>query len=105
MTRIPSIASSSWLTIAAGLCGASAVGVGAYGAHGFHPQDPYFEKVFDRANKYHFIGSLLLAIAPMCKRPTLVGGLAVAGVVAFSGSCYAVAFSEDRALGKLAPYG
>lgn len=39
------------------------------------------------------------------RRPNLVGGLAAAGILLFSGSCYAAALKEDRALGKLAPYG
>ena len=51
----------------AGLGGASAVGLGAYGAHGFKPADPYFLDVYDRANKYHFMHSLLLAVAPLAK--------------------------------------
>ena len=35
---------SMWLRIA-GLTGASAVAGGAYGAHGFHPSDPYYTEV------------------------------------------------------------
>jgi uncharacterized membrane protein YgdD (TMEM256/DUF423 family) len=34
-----------------------------------------------------------------------VGALTTAGVLLFSGSCYACALKEDRSLGKLAPYG
>ena len=34
-----------------------------------------------------------------------VGGLALTGVVLFSGSCYASAITEDRANSKLAPFG
>jgi uncharacterized membrane protein YgdD (TMEM256/DUF423 family) len=95
---------SLWHTLA-GLAGASAVGLGAYGAHGFRPADPYFIEVFERANKYHFMGAMLMAVAPITRRPTWVGGLAAAGVLAFSGSCYAVALKENRAVGKMAPYG
>ena len=39
------------------------------------------------------------------RRPAIVGGLATAGIVLFSGSCYAVAFAEDKGYGRLAPYG
>ena len=39
------------------------------------------------------------------RRPAVVGGLATAGIVLFSGSCYAVAFAEDKGYGRLAPYG
>ena len=52
-----------WLRLAA-LSGASAVALGAYGAHGFKPADPHFLDTFDRGNKYHLIHSLLLAVAP-----------------------------------------
>lgn len=34
-----------------------------------------------------------------------MGALASAGILLFSGSCYAAALKEDRAYGKLAPYG
>ncbi|KAH7621952.1 putative Transmembrane protein 256-like [Nannochloris sp. 'desiccata'] len=91
--------------ILAGIGGASAVAMGAYGAHGFKPVDKYYDLVFERANKYHFMGSFVLALAPMMKRSSLVGGLAAAGIVGFSGSCYAVALTEDRSVGKLAPFG
>jgi len=95
---------SIWHTIA-GLGGASAVAMGAYGAHGFKPTDKYYDLVYDRANQYHYMGSFVLALAPMMKRSNVVGGLAAAGIVAFSGSCYAVALTEDRSVGKLAPVG
>jgi uncharacterized membrane protein YgdD (TMEM256/DUF423 family) len=39
------------------------------------------------------------------RRPAIVGGLATAGIVLFSGSCYAVALAEDKGYGRLAPYG
>jgi uncharacterized membrane protein YgdD (TMEM256/DUF423 family) len=34
-----------------------------------------------------------------------IGTLFAAGIVLFSGSCYAVGFTEDRSVGKLAPVG
>ena len=79
--------------------------LGAYGAHAFKPKDDYYNLVFEKANKYHFMGSFLLALAPLTKRPSLVGGLASLGLLGFSGSCYAVALTEDRSVGKLAPFG
>jgi uncharacterized membrane protein YgdD (TMEM256/DUF423 family) len=48
--------SSMWRTLA-GLSGATAVAMGAYGAHGFRPEDPYFTEVFDRGNKYHLVSA------------------------------------------------
>jgi len=55
---------TAWRVLA-GVGGASAVALGAYGAHGFKPKDPYFIDVFDRANKYHFLHSILLAMSPL----------------------------------------
>jgi Protein of unknown function (DUF423) len=55
-----------WLTVAA-VYGASAVGLGAYGAHAFHPKDKHFVGVFDSGNKYHLIHSLLIAAAPVAR--------------------------------------
>jgi uncharacterized membrane protein YgdD (TMEM256/DUF423 family) len=90
---------------AAAASGASAVGAGAYGAHALHPSDPYYVKVYERGNQYHLGHSMLLAAAPHCRRPNMVGGLAAAGVALFSGSCYMVALTEDRSNAKLAPFG
>lgn len=41
----------------------------------------------------------------LCRRPNVVGGLTAAGIVLFSGSCYAAALTEDKTKGMLAPYG
>ncbi|GLC34741.1 hypothetical protein PLESTB_001158400 [Pleodorina starrii] len=95
---------SIWFRIAA-ISGATAVGLGAYGAHGFKPKDSYYLEVFRRANNLHMVHSLLLAIAPSTKRPWLVGGLTLAGMALFSGSCYTIALQENRKWAKLAPIG
>ena len=57
---------SIWLRVAA-VSGASAVGLGAYGAHGFKPIDPYFKEVYGRANHYHLVHSFLIALAPAAR--------------------------------------
>jgi uncharacterized membrane protein YgdD (TMEM256/DUF423 family) len=62
-------------------------------------------QVYDRGNKYHLMHSLLLAAAPLARRPSAVGVCTAAGILLFSGSCYAAAFSEDRSNAKLAPFG
>ena len=62
-------------------------------------------QVFERGNKYHLMHSLLLAAAPLARRPSAVGVCTTAGILLFSGSCYAAAFSEDRGNAKLAPFG
>ncbi|KAI8468291.1 MAG: hypothetical protein J3K34DRAFT_523089 [Monoraphidium minutum] len=98
------MASSVWLKVAA-VAGASGVGLAAYGAHGLKTKDPHFTEVWRRANSQQMYHAALLAVAPLAKRPNVVGALASAGILLFSGSCYLAAANEDRAWGKLAPYG
>jgi len=85
--------------------GALAVALSAYGSHGFKPSDPYFNKVFQSAQNIHMLHSLLLLTSPLWKNKNLTGGLVLVGTLLFSGSCYLVAFTENRSYGKLAPYG
>ena len=40
-----------------------------------------------------------------CRQPNVVGGLSVAGIVLFSGSCYAAALTEESSMARFAPYG
>ena len=53
----------AWLRVA-GLSGASAVVFGTYGAHAFHPDDDRYLSTLETANKYHFVHSLLIGLAP-----------------------------------------
>jgi len=51
------------------------------------------------------VHSGVLLAAPLFAAPHISGvGIAV-GMVLFSGSCYAIAFTGDRSVGKLAPVG
>jgi len=60
-----------WHTAAA-ISGATAVGLGAYGAHKFKPSDPKWVVVYQRGSEYHLIHTLLLAGAPLARRPNVV---------------------------------
>ncbi len=102
--RVVAPTMAAWQKLA-GVSGAAAVGLGAYGAHGFKPKEEVYSKIFDTANKYHLMHSLLLATAPIAKRPNVVGSLCSVGIGLFSGSCYVAAVTENRQLGKLAPVG
>lgn len=93
-----------WQRIAA-VSGFGAVALGAYGSHRYKPQDKQFVEVFFRGNQYHLFHTLLIALAPITRRPALVGGLATAGVILFSGGCYAAALKEDRKYSISAPFG
>eukprot|EP00128_Syssomonas_multiformis_P017977 Colp12_sorted_trinity150504_noHs@14147 len=93
----------------AGVSGALAVGLGAYGAHGFKPSDDYYKMVFQRASNYHMIHTVALLAVPLIPRAPrknlITGGLFTAGIILFSGSCYMIALSESKTLARVAPYG
>uniref|UniRef100_A0A674NKW7 Transmembrane protein 256 n=1 Tax=Takifugu rubripes TaxID=31033 RepID=A0A674NKW7_TAKRU len=86
----------------AALSGASAVGAGAYGAHG---TDSHIHALFEIANKYHFYHSLALLGAAHCRKPAVAGGLLLAGMGMFCGSLYHQALTGDPGMSKAAPYG
>eukprot|EP00891_Asterochloris_glomerata_P009838 jgi/Astpho2/9838/e_gw1.00149.197.1_t len=89
----------------AGLSGASSIILATYGSHGFHPADQQYIGVFQKASQYHLAHSLLLALAPLTKRPHITGSLTAVGIGLFSGSLYITAVKEDRSYSQLAPAG
>ena len=102
-----------WLRTAAGVL-ALAVLLGAFGAHAL--QGVLSEKsaeIWDTANLYHFIHGLgLLAVILVAKNGllappwgTAVCVLLLIGVFVFSGSVYALAYTEIRWLGAITPFG
>ncbi|KAM0017177.1 hypothetical protein Hdeb2414_s0027g00685101 [Helianthus debilis subsp. tardiflorus] len=93
-----------WHKVAA-ISGMAALGLGTYGAHGFKPTNPSYKEVWNTASLYHLVHTAALLGAPMAKNPNIFGGLLATGIVAFSGTCYAVAFLEDRTYAKVAPLG
>ena len=92
-----------WRRIA-GLSGASSIGLAAYGAHGLKC-DQKLRTTFENGVRLHMTHSVMLALCPLLPRPALSGALFTAGIIGFSGSCYAAVFTNDRANGKYAPYG
>ncbi|GAA0161012.1 hypothetical protein LIER_17431 [Lithospermum erythrorhizon] len=93
-----------WHKVAA-ISGLAALGLGTYGSHGFKPQNPSYKQVWQTASLYHLVHTAALLTAPITKHPNIFGGLLTAGIVAFSGTCYTVAFLEDRKYSTLAPFG
>ncbi|XP_058128463.1 transmembrane protein 256 homolog [Anopheles ziemanni] len=94
----------------AGLSGAAAVMLGAYGAHYHFPANDEEggrdqRQVFEMTNRYHFIHSLALLAAPLARRPYLTSLLLTSGMALFCGSCYYIAFTNDRTVGKITPVG
>ena len=102
-----------WLRTAALLL-ALAVAAGAFGAHALKDKlDAYSLGVYEKAVFYHFLhafGILVLAAAGLAKvlpdaQSGLVCLLLFLGVVFFSGSLYALAFSGIKAFGAITPIG
>lgn len=103
--------SLAWQRVLGGLSGCSAIGASAYGAHGLKPSKEAYSKAFDSGARFHLLHSALLIATPaICGRKNLrmaniSGALLTLGMAMFSGSCYAVALTEDRSNGKAAPIG
>lgn len=89
----------------AGLSGASAVALGAYGAHNFTAEKQEMKKVYDTANFYHFVHTMALLAVPLTRRPALSGTLLVGGMSVFCGTIYYHALTEEKSLRKYTPYG
>ncbi|KAJ8600044.1 hypothetical protein CTAYLR_001814 [Chrysophaeum taylorii] len=97
-----------WQLRAGGLLGATSVATGAAGAHALGDRDPAYVAIWKTAVQYHQCHALALLATPMAAAPRarLVAGLCFAsGTCLFSGSCYAVAWTEDRTYGRPAPVG
>ncbi|CAI7808104.1 unnamed protein product [Closterium sp. NIES-54] len=62
---------STWTKVAA-VSGAAAVGLGAYGAHAFKPENPVYKEVWRTGNLYHLVHSAALLASPLVKRPDVV---------------------------------
>lgn len=93
---------------------ALAVGAGAFGAHALRARlEPRLLEVFETAARYQMYHALaLFAVAWMMSQGERAAALAapagwafVAGTVLFSGSLYAMAFTNVRALGAITPLG
>ncbi|KAG7388489.1 hypothetical protein PHYPSEUDO_012275 [Phytophthora pseudosyringae] len=97
---------SIWWKVGA-LSGASAVLLGAFGAHGlkYRVKDPRLLKNWETAAHYQLIHSVVLLATPMCRRPGLAGGLLMTGTLLFSGSLYAMTLTEEKKLGIITPIG
>ncbi|XP_059158415.1 transmembrane protein 256 homolog isoform X2 [Physella acuta] len=91
----------------AGISGAIAVALGAYGSHVFRQKevDQRLKETFEIANKYHFIHTLALLAIPLTRKPLLSGSLMTAGLVLFCGSCYYHAITNNMSIRKVTPYG
>lgn len=93
-----------------GVAGASAVAVGAFGAHALRGVlGDAALGTWHTGVEYHFWHALALAVAvavPAAGRARRVAVWAfVAGIVLFSGSLYALALGAPRIVGAITPFG
>lgn len=126
------MSSYSFFTVASGLSGAIGVGLGdqalpfplpltpshhwallsslpgAYGAHGLKGVNNEFKEIWKTASFYHLVHTCALAGASVTlkgRKQLVCCSCFLLGIVLFSGSCYTVAFKENRKFGVAAPYG
>ena len=98
--------------ILAALAGFSGVAIGAFAAHGLKGKlPPNLFEVFEVGARYHMYHALaLLGVAWAASRwpsgsVTSAGWFFVAGIVLFSGSLYAMAWTGIRVFGAVTPLG
>jgi len=98
------------LLAAGAISGAVAVAAGAFGAHAL--KERLTDKalsVFETAARYQMYHALAIvlcaALASSLAGAKLAGWLMQAGIVLFSGSLYALALTDVKALGAITPLG
>jgi uncharacterized membrane protein YgdD (TMEM256/DUF423 family) len=104
----------NWSAVAAFLL-ALGVALGAFGAHGLRArlESSGMTSVYEKAVFYHFIHAIgILLVALLARTSAInpagmdrVGWLLLAGIILFSGSLYALAFTGVRILGAITPLG
>lgn len=100
---------STRLALLVGLAGASAVLLGAFGAHGLrHVLDAGHRELWHTAVNYHIWHALAVALAAGFGRGRSGRWAVLAfalGIVLFSGSLYALALGAPRWTGVITPFG
>lgn len=91
------------------ITGASAVALGAIGAHGLSRKTEKQRDTWKTASHYQLLHSaVLLSIPALTQNPRsmiICGGLFTFGILAFSGGCYMYVLTEEPKYQKIAPYG
>jgi len=97
-----------WQGVALALFGASAVALGAFGAHALRGTlSPQALEIWRTAVQYHFWHTLAFALATMMpgKSARIASLLFAIGMMLFCGSLYALALSAPNWAGALTPLG
>ena len=101
-----------WFITLGALCGASAVSLGAFGAHALKARLPEYQLAIYHTGVeyqfYHALGLLLIGLLQH-QRPArsqvLAGWFMFVGIVFFSGSLYVMSLTGIRWLGAITPVG
>src|SRR5207253_8794857 len=84
---------------------AIAVAAGAFGAHALRERlDARALEVFDTGARYHMYHALAIVLCGLVAART-PGWIFQAGIVLFTGSLYALALTDVKALGAVTPFG
>lgn len=105
---MPPTATGRLFVRVAGLSGALAVGLAAYGAHALKVKDEETEHrqaVFASGQKMHMFHTMALFCTPLARKPYLAGSLFTLGTLLFSGGCYYIALTGDDRYKRLNPIG
>jgi len=107
-------ATGRW-TVVAGVVGAAAVGLGAFGAHALSarfaagPDGATYEGWWETAAHYHLVHAVALGLAARVAPTSTAGRVApvcfAVGMLVFSGTLYAMALGAPRWLGAVTPLG
>jgi uncharacterized membrane protein YgdD (TMEM256/DUF423 family) len=99
-------------TVLGALLGALSVVLGAFGAHALRGQlTPAMQGVYETAVRYQFLHAFALLFVgragPRAPKPGagLAGALFAAGTLLFSGSLYAIVFTQATGWGAVTPFG
>jgi uncharacterized membrane protein YgdD (TMEM256/DUF423 family) len=89
----------------AGLSGASAIGLGAIGAHRIQYKSDKYKDIYKTGANYHLINSVALLTSAVIfkgRKRNIVCTLFSSGILLFSGSCYMVGYKgiNKPVLGK-----
>jgi uncharacterized membrane protein YgdD (TMEM256/DUF423 family) len=102
-------AMARWAGVAASVAGASAVILGALGAHALHAKlSPQMLDVWHTAVQFQFWHALALLACALMRRTHathLAAVLFALGIVLFCGSLYALALGSPRMVGVITPLG
>jgi uncharacterized membrane protein YgdD (TMEM256/DUF423 family) len=87
---------------------AIAVGAGAFAAHALRARlEPRALEVFETGARYQMYHALAMILAGLvlARGASTAGWIFQGGIVLFSGSLYALALSDVKALGAVTPFG